>query len=76
MEVSINGDKKMDVHGPTMYKYALVGKKAPLTPYPVSRIQYQKIGMYYGNGARNGEILYDAYRIGNKNASYVDVAPR
>jgi hypothetical protein len=76
MEVFINGDKKIDVHGPTMYKYALVGKKDPLTPYPVSHIQYQKIGMYYGSGARNGEILYDAYRIGNKNASYVDVAPR
>ena len=76
MEVFINGDKKIDVHGPTMYKYALVGKEDPLSPYPVSHRQYQKIGMYHGNGARNGEILYDAFRIGGPDSSYQDVAPR
>lgn len=76
MEVFIDGEKKIDVQGPTVYKYALTKKGDPLIQHPVSPIQYQKIGIYYGYGAKNGEILYDAFRIGNKNARYEDVAPR
>ena len=52
-----------------MYNFDLCGKAK--TPE-----QYQKIGIYHGDDERIGEILYDAYRIGDGTSSYDEVAPR
>ncbi len=69
IEVWMNGNKVLNVkNSPTVYKLDRCGK-------PRTKVQYQKIGMYYGTGNQGGEILYDAFRIGNSNASYEDVAP-
>ena len=70
IEIWFDGKKVVNMHNtPTVYKKDLCGK--PRAPY-----QYQKIGTYYGHGNKAGDILYDSFRIGNKNASYADVAPR
>ncbi|MEE9320741.1 MAG: heparin lyase I family protein, partial [Granulosicoccus sp.] len=69
MEVWMDGDQVVNVHGPSVYKFDLAGR--PKTPR-----QIQKIGMYHGVDEPVGEILYDAFRIGGADASYQDVAPR
>ena len=70
MEVWLDGKKVVNKHNtPSVYLYDNCDK--PKAPH-----QYQKIGSYYGTGNDAGEILYDAFRIGNKNASYADVAPK
>jgi len=70
IEVWVDGEKMVDKHNtPTVYKYDLCGE-------PRAERQYQKIGMYYGNGNQGGEILYDAFRIGiGSSVIYEDVAP-
>ena len=70
MEIWLDGKKEVNKHNtPSVYFYDTCDK-------PKRQIQYQKIGSYYGDGNKAGEILYDAFRVGNKNASYADVAPR
>ncbi|GEM_PF-6669655 len=69
IEIWLDGNKIVDKHNtPTVYKFDLCGE--PRVPR-----QYQKIGMYYGTGNQGGEILYDAFRIGNENSNYEEVAP-
>jgi len=71
IEIWINGDKIINKQNmPTVYKYDLCGELR-------ANRQYQKIGMYYGpnDNQQGGEILYDAFRIGNQQASYNDVVP-
>jgi len=69
-EIWVDGKKIVDVHdNPTVYNYDLCGEDK--TPE-----QYQKIGIYHGTEQQVGEIVYDAYRIGDENSSYEEVAPR
>ncbi|MEE9327091.1 MAG: heparin lyase I family protein [Cocleimonas sp.] len=69
MEVWLDGEKVVNKHNTTsVYLYDECDK-------PKNPKQYQKIGSYYGNDNKAGEILYDAFRIGNSQANYSDVAP-
>ena len=68
-ELWMDGEKVVNVHGPSVYKFDLAGR-------PKSPRQYQKIGIYHGTAEPGGEILYDAFRVGGADASFQDVAPR
>ncbi len=67
-EIWLDGKKVLNHRGSTVYKKDTCGRDK--TPR-----QDQKIGIYYGNREPGGELLYDAHRVGNAQASYATVAP-
>lgn len=61
-ELWMNGTKHLDYTGVTMYKYDECGYN--------KKYSFQKIGIYHGTNTTEGEVLYDAFRIGDHTSSY------
>ena len=69
-EIWMNGQKIVDIHNnPTVYIYDNGGGEK----YPYD---YSKIGIYYGNKNKVGEVHYDSFKILRGSGSYDMMIPK